>query len=236
MALAAPLYAQSQDDIDFDPAITQDEFSQFSRLVAQGIYATPVEPARARGLLGFDIGVAATALPVDTSASYWTRAVGDDFTVSDYVAVPRIVVSKGLSVATIAGTYSKVQGTDIEVWGGSLDLPIISGGIATPALSLRGAYSQLKGVDEYDLTTYGLELFLSKGFGPLTPYVAAGRARSDAEGRITIDDANTIVLADESETNRYTVGLRLSLLLPKIVVEATQAEERSYAAKVSFGF
>jgi hypothetical protein len=236
LAVAAPLSAQSGDDIDFDPAITQEEFSQFSRLVAQGIYATPVEPARARGLLGFDIGVAATALPVDTNASYWTRAVGDDFTVSDYVAVPRLVVSKGLSVATIAGTYSKVQGTDIEVWGGSLDLPIISGGIATPALSLRGAYSQLKGVEEYDLKTYGVELFLSKGFGPLTPYIAAGRARSDAEGRITIDDANTIVLTDESETNRYTVGLRLSLLLPKIVIEATQAEERSYAAKVSFGF
>ena len=230
------MQAQSESDIDFDSAITQEEFAQFSRLVAQGIYATPVEPARARGLLGFDIGVAATALPVDTGAAYWTRAVGDDFTVSDYVAVPRLVVSKGLSVATIAGTYSKVQGTEITVWGGSLDLPIIGGSFASPALSLRGAYSQLGGVDEYDLKTYGIELFLSKGFGPLTPYIAAGRARSDAEARIPLPDDTTLVLTDEGETNRYTVGLRLSLLLPKIVIEATQAEERSYAAKVSFGF
>ena len=231
-----PLRAQDPSDIDFDPAITQEEFAEFSRLVAQGIYATPVEPARARGLLGFDIGVAATALPVDTGAAYWTRAVGDDFTVSDYVAVPRLVVSKGLSVATIAGTYSKVQGTEITVWGGSLDLPIIGGSFASPALSLRGAYSQLGGVDEYDLKTYGVELFLSKGFGPLTPYVAAGRARSDAEARIPMPDDTTLVLTDEGETNRYTVGLRLSFLLPKFVIEATQAEERSYAAKVSFGF
>jgi hypothetical protein len=56
--------------------------------------------------------------------------------------------------------------------------------------------------------------------------------RSDAEGRIT----DTITLADESDSNRVTVGVRLSMLLPKIVVEATQGEELSYAAKVSFGF
>jgi hypothetical protein len=30
--------------------------------------------------------------------------------------------------------------------------------------------------------------------------------------------------------------VKISLLLPKFVIEATQAEERSYAAKVSFGF
>ena len=43
-------------------------------------------------------------------------------------------------------------------------------------------------------------------------------------------------LTDKSSLNRYTVGVRLSLFLPKLVVEATQAEVRSYAAKVSIGF
>lgn len=216
----------------FDPAITQAQFSTFSRLVAQGIYATPVAPARAGGLLRFDIGVAATALPVDTNAEYWQLAVGDDFTVSDHVVVPRLVASKGIGVATISGTYSRVQGTDISVIGGALDVPIIDGGIVRPTLAVRAAYARLQGIDELDLATYGLEAFLSKGFGPITPYIAAGRTRSDAEARIT----DTITLSDEGATNRYTAGVMLSLFLPKIVVEATQAEERSYAAKVSFGF
>jgi hypothetical protein len=56
--------------------------------------------------------------------------------------------------------------------------------------------------------------------------------RSDAEGRIS----DTVTLRDEADSNRVTVGVRLSMLLPKIVVEATQGEELSYAAKVSFGF
>lgn len=233
----AALPLQAQNDIDFDPEITEEQFATFSRLVAQGIYATPVAPARAGGLLRFDIGIAATALPVDTNAEYWQRAVGDDFTISDYVAVPRLVVSKGIMAATVSASYSRVQGTDIAVLGGALDVPIIDGGLVRPTLAVRAAYARLQGIDELDLATYGLELFLSKGFGPITPYIAAGRTRSDAEARIT--DAritDTIVLSDEGATNRYTAGVRLSLFIPKISIEATQAEERSYAAKVSFGF
>lgn len=231
--MALPLAAQ--DDIDFDPAITQEQFETFSRLVAQGIYATPVDAARARGLLGFDIGVGATAIPIDTDAAYWRNSVAQDFTVSDHLVVPRVIATKGLSVATISAMYAKVPDSDVAMMGASLDVPILGGSIVTPTLALRGAYSTLQGADSYDLTTYGLEVFLSKGFGPVTPYIAAGRARSDAEGRIA-RPTGTVTLTDEADSNRITAGVKLSLLLPKIIVEATQGEERSYAAKVSFGF
>ena len=200
--------------------------------MAQGIYATPVEPARARGFLAFDIGVAATALPVDTAAAYWQRSTGgEDFSLSDHVVVPRLVASKGLSAATVSASYAALPGSDLKMWGGSLDVPLLSGGVATPTLAIRGAYATLQGSEDFDLATYGAELFLSKGFGPVTPYGAVGIARSDAEGR-----TGTLTLTDEATTNRVTVGLKLSLLIPKIIVEATQGEERSYAAKVSFGF
>ncbi len=145
------------------------------------------------------------------------------------------MVSKGLSAATVSATYSKVQDTDIEVWGGAVDVPIINGGLVKPTLALRGSYSQLQGVDEFELKTYGVELFISKGFGPLTPYAAVGRARSDATGHLNVPTLAPVLLTDEADSNRITVGLKLSLLIPKIVIEATQGEERSYAAKVSFG-
>lgn len=234
--MALPLQAQSN-AIELDPTITDEEFATFARLVAQGIYATPVEPARARGLLGFDIGVAATALPIDPEASYWTRAVGEDFSVSDHVLVPRLVASKGLSFGTISGTYAKVPDSDISMWGGSFDLPLTSGGIASPTIAIRAAYSELRGVEELELSTYGAELFVSKGFGPITPYGAIGYSRSNADALVStgIPDVPDRQLTDESSTNRYTVGVRISLLLPKLVIEATQAEERSYAAKISLG-
>jgi hypothetical protein len=230
---AWPVFAQN--DIAFDPTITQQQFETFSRLVAQGIYATPVDPARARGLMRFDIGVAATAIPVETNSPYWQKSVSDDFTISDHVVVPRVVATKGLSVATISAMYSQVPDSDISVWGAALDVPILGGGVVKPTLAVRGSYAMLQGVDNFDLKTYGAELFLSKGFGPVTPYAAVGIARSDAEGTFTSAALSNVRLTDQASSNRVTIGLKLSLLIPKIIVEATQGEERSYAAKVSFG-
>lgn len=233
------MQAQVDDNQDIDPgsALTQEQFETFTALAAQSIYATPVEPARARGLLGFDIGIATTAVPVDTSALYWQHSVSHDFSVSDHLAVPRLVVSKGLSFGTISAMYAKVPDTDIEVWGGSYDMPLTSGGIATPTIALRGAYSQMRGQVEYDLTTYGVELFISKGFGPITPYAAAGYAKHKAEGLIANrGPANPRPIEAEGNMNRYTLGLKVSMFIPKLVIEATQGEERSYAAKVAVGF
>lgn len=224
---AVPVQAQ----IDFDPATTQQQFATFSRLVGQAIYATPVEPARATGFLGFDVGIAASGLQVDPESDYWRAATDSDVTIGDYVAVPRLVVRKGISKATISASYANIPDLEVQVWGGALDIPIIDGGLIKPTLAVRGVYSTLRGVDELDTKTYGAEIFLSKGFGPVTPYGAIGRMRVDSTGRIN----DVVTLTDEADMNRVTVGVRISLLLPKIVVEATQADERVYSAKVSIG-
>jgi len=206
--------------------------------VGQGIFATPVQPARTGGLASFDVGVAATLVKVDTHSSYWQHATTKDFTHSGYVGVPRLVVSKGFSLGTISGTYAKISGTNAKIIGGAVDIPIIRGTLASPELALRASYSTLSGIDAFKEKTYGLEAFLSKGFGPLMPYAAYGRMRTNATGTVNIGVAapGTNLLHDISNLNRLTVGLRVSLFLPKIVVEATRAEVTSYAAKVSIGF
>jgi hypothetical protein len=221
------------DDIQFQPTITDADFAKFARVVAQAIFASPVAPARASGVLGFDIGIAATAVPVDTNAAWWRNSVASDFSHSGYLAAPRLVVSKGLSAATISATYAS-RGS-IKAYGGALDLPIVHGSVASPELALRASYATLSGVDVLRLKTYGLEAFISKGFGPITPYGAVGRQRNDARGTITVAGI-TRELADKPNITRYTAGVRISMLFPKITVEATKAEVTSYAAKISFGF
>lgn len=207
--------------------------------MAQGIYASPVHPAGASSLLRFDAGIAITAVDIDTEAPYWQLAAGDDF-VDEYgnlVGIPRLVVSKGLGPATVHGTYARFGDSGISVLGGALDVPIMGGGFIVPTLALRGTYSELRGIDVYQQKTYGLEVFLGKGFGPITPYAAYGRMRNDATGTIpATSNTPEIVLVDESDIDRITVGARLSLGIPKLVVEATQAEQRSYSAKLSIGF
>ena len=240
IALAA-LPLRAADDISFDPATTQAEFSKFSKVVAQGIFPTPVEPARASGLLHFGVGIAATLVAVDTNDAYYRHAVpkDNDIVHNGYASLPRLVVTKGFSAGTISGSYAKVNNSNAATWGGALDIPIIRGSIATPEIAVRGSYATLTGVDVFKLKTYGAEAFVSKGFGPFTPYGAIGRQRIDARGDITSVNptfAPIPPLRDKSEFNRLTLGVRVSLLVPKLAIEATQGEVRSYAAKISVGF
>jgi hypothetical protein len=236
IASACPAFAQ---DISFDPAINQAEFRQFARVVGQAIFASPVQPARASGILGFDVGVAASVVKIDQNSAYWRAAVpqNNDFTTHGYVGMPRLVVSKGFSAGTISGMYSKVSNSGIKTYGAALDSPIIRGGLLRPELALRLSYSTLTGVDVFHEKTYGAEVFLSKGFGPVTPYAAVGRMRTSATGDVPAAARRPAIrFSDTSNLLRYTAGVRLSLLIPKLVVEATQAEVRSYAAKISIGF
>lgn len=195
-----------------------------------------MEPATSRGLLAFDVGIAGTAIPVDENASFWIRSVSSDIVTDGYVIFPRLVVSKGLGFANVSASLARVPDSDIDVWGAALDVPIISGNLALPTLSVRGTYADVRGVEALDMKTYGAELFISKGLGPFTPYAAAGLSRTDAEGRIAATAVTPeLVLQDDFQQERFTVGLRFSLLFPKIVIEATQAEELSYSAKISLG-
>jgi hypothetical protein len=147
------------------------------------------------------------------------------------------VASKGFGFATISGTYAKISNSGIKTWGGALDAPLLRGGVLKPELALRLSYSTLDGIDVFREKTYGAELFLSKGFGPIMPYAAIGRMRINAQGDVPATlHSQAFTLTDRSNMNRYTVGVRLSLLVPKLVLEATQAEVRSYAAKISIGF
>jgi hypothetical protein len=230
----AALPMRAADDIQFQPTITAEDFATFSRIIAQGIYADPIQPARASGLLHFDIGIGATLMKIDQNADYWKRSVPKGVIAHDgYVGVPRLIVAKGYGGGTISGSYAKISDSGIKIYGGALDMPIIRGGVAKPEISLRGVYTKLSGVDVYRLKTYGVEAFISKGFGPITPFASVGRMKTDARGSI---DSVNFTLQDKSSINRYSAGVRLSLFVPKIVVEATQAEQRSYSAKISVGW
>src|SRR5581483_10388006 len=164
LTLLAVTPLRAADDIKFKPVITPDDFATFSRLIAQGIYADPIAPARASGLLHFDAGIGANLVHIDDKASYWKNSVSKDITVSGgYVGVPRIIVSKGYGGGTLSASYAKINNTGAKTYGGAMDVPLVRGTVATPEVSLRGVYSKLSGVDVFKLKTYGVEAYISKG-------------------------------------------------------------------------
>lgn len=193
-----------------------------------------IAPAEPGGLTGFDIGVEASFFKVDTDL--WDKVLDSNDT-PGYLPVPKVHVRKGLPFGIDLGaSYAMVPSSNIKVVGGEIQYAILDGGMALPALAVRGHYSTLLGVDDFDLKTYGADAVVSKGFLFLTPYVGAGVMRSDGKytGSEQLLKDN---LEDQSATTpRVFGGLQVAMALLRVTLDAEFSDIPVYTAKVSLGW
>src|SRR5256885_1938599 len=123
------------------------------------------------GITGFDVGIAVTSTKLENRTVF--AQAGADIS---NAAVPSLRVHKGLPFGVDVGAMvGAVPGTNIKLYGGELRYAIVSGGVAIPAIGIRGSYTKLTGGDQLDFDTKGLDLSISKGFAMLTPYAGVGR-------------------------------------------------------------
>ncbi len=225
--------ALAKDITIYDPSITQFEFDQFVEEFGTALLFNPMAPAEPLGITGFDVGVEAVATDISNEASYWPKLV-EDGDPDSYLFVPRLHVQKGLPFnVDIGAIYASVPDSNIMLWGIEVKYAILSGTVATPALSIRGSYSKLEGVDEISLSTQSLDLLISKGILMVTPY--AGISATRLEGR---ENADPVVL-DDVEKTRYKglVGLQFSPFpLFKITGEANFGDVTQYGLKIGLRF
>ncbi len=212
-------------------AYLQSEFKDLSETIGLLISYKPLAPAEPLGILGFDIGAEVTAVNVDQNASFLTKAISDTNPPS-YFVFPKLHAQKGLPFGIDVGVvYAKVQGSNIGLIGGEVKWAILKGTVATPAIAIRGSYTSLMGVDDLDLSTYGIDLSASKGFAFLTPYVGVGQVWIQSK-------ENTVLpLSDEnlSRTKGFA-GLKVKLLLLSLVAEAEFSEVPSYTFRANVSF
>lgn len=208
------------DDIKFSTGMTQDLFKKFSEEIGVALSYKPVSPAEPYGITGFDVGLELSAINVDDK--YWNQAVKNQ-DVPGYVLIPKLHAIKGLPFGIDVGAvYSQVPGSNIKYYGGEIKYAILEGSAVTPAVAVRGTFTKLAGVEELDLSTYGAEATVSKGFGvgvKLTPYAGAGVnwIKSTPQSYAK----NTLGLKEESfaKTKLY-VGARFNILLLSVTAEA----------------
>jgi len=217
-----------------DPArqLAQQEFKDLSETIGLLISYKPLAPAAPLGILGFDLGVEVTAVDVDQKASYLTKAISDASPPS-YFVFPKLHAQKGLPFGIDVGVvYAKVQGSNIGLIGGELKWAILKGSVATPALALRGSYTTLLGVSSLDVSTYGVDASISKGFAFLTPYIGVGQVWIQSQANVpglTLSDENL------SRTKGFA-GLKVKLLLLSLVGEAEISKVPSYTLRANISF
>ena len=227
-AVSVPAVAGNIDKLQ---ALSQGEFRALSEDLGAALSYKPLTPAAPLGITGFDIGLAVTATKIENSALLQKAGAGDHST----LPVPSLRFNKGLPLDIDVGVMvGAVPGTDIRLYGAELRYAIVSGGVAMPAIGIRGSYTKLTGVDQLGFDTKGVDLLISKGFAMFTPYAGVGKVWVAS----TPKDIPPPGLSKESfSLNKVFVGFNLNFGVTNLAFEGDRTgDATSYGAKLGFRF
>lgn len=227
--VAQPVYAANISTLNL---LLQSEFKTLSEDLGSALSYKPVTPAEPLGVTGFDIGVVVSSTDMGKSSAAWSTATGDSIS---KLVVPKLHIAKGLPFnLDVAAFYSKIPTTNISLFGAELRYAIWEGGIAMPALAVRGAYTKLSGVDQLALDTKSLDISISKGFAMFTPYAGVGNVWVNSKANV----AGTDGALDESFTqSKVFAGGNLNFGLFNLALEGDKTgSAKSYSLKMGFRF
>lgn len=209
---------------------SQANFRTFSEDMGSALSYKAITPPEPLGVTGFDIGLEASSTKVQNS-QLWTNATGSS--VSNLI-VPKLHIYKGLPLNIDVGAfYSAVPTTNIKLYGGELRYAILEGGVAVPAVGIRGALTKLSGVNQLSFDTKSLDISISKGFAIFTPYAGLGTVWVDS----TPDKASTGLNKESFRQNKIFVGGNFNFGVTNLALEYDKTgSEPTYSAKLGFRF
>lgn len=226
LALGAPSWAFNIDRLQ---NLSQAEFRLLSEDAGAAFSHHPQAPSEPQGVTGFDVGFSLTMSRV-MNKDAWTKASSES--VPNYIPIPSLRANKGLPMGIDVGVmYAAVPGSNVAVLGGEARWAFLRGGVAEPAVGIRGTYTKLSGVDQVDLNTKGLDISASKGFTAFTPYVGIGRTWVTSEPHVA-------GLAKENfALSKFFFGTGFKLFLFNMNAELDRTgESTAYSLKAGLRF
>jgi len=212
--------------------IGQTEFKDLTREFGSAIAYRNLAPAAPLGITGFDVAAQASFVSIDKETSQWNKVTRNE--APNYVAYPTIRARKGLPFGIDVGAmYSYISNTDIQLYGAEISKAILEGGIASPAVGIRGSYTRLAGAGDLTLQTAGVDASISKGLLFVTPYAGGGMLWLDGKS-----SSSLVSLKSESIWQpRGFVGVKISPLpLVGLTAELEYAVRPIYSVKLGVSF
>ncbi|MDP3857909.1 MAG: hypothetical protein Q8Q73_09130 [Stagnimonas sp.] len=231
-ALSLSLFAvaaSAESDFEIQPGGSQAQFRSVAKDIAATLDYKALGPAEASGLTGFSIGAFATYAPTSDKAA-WAAVTGEDV---DAIGVVGVSAVKGLPFnIDIGAFYSQVPKTDAKLFGGEVRWAVLPGGVATPAVAVRGSYTKLSGEDQLEYDAFGFDVSVSKGFAFLTPYAGAGYSF----GTVATDPLFGYEDEDVNQAKLF-LGARIALGFLQLTPEYTRSgDTNAYSLRTSIGF
>jgi len=234
--MAVPAMAATTINID---RLGQAAFKSFSEDFGMAFSYQAVSPAAPLGdkLPGFDAGVEVSYVKLDKSASYYQlmETVGD---LPNALVLPRIHVQIGLPIIPIdlGVSYVSIPSSDMKLTGYEIKYAVLEGGLAMPAVAIRGAYTKLSGVDVLDLSTKSLDISISKGILIFTPYAGVGQVWITSEPHAKSGIGTLLKKEDITKTKAF-VGTKMKIFpFVNLVVEGAFSNINVYTARLNINF
>jgi hypothetical protein len=236
-----------------DPAAlargARQRFAILSADTALALSSSLLQPAATTGhscwAADLEIGTAAThsaakgATALGYSASPWGGARMQPAS----VFVPSAHVRKGLPFSVeLGGRFIYLAMSNAFAGQGEAKWAFVEGIDALPDVAVRGAYTQLFGVKDWNLSTFDLDLMVSKRFGfmgvtSLTPYLAGRLTWVNASSDHIEFGATPSVTTEAAFPNfgarliRTTAGVRFTAYAVSMGLEATYFAGATPSAK-----
>jgi hypothetical protein len=225
--------AASAADISTMQNLAQAEFKLLSEDLGSALSYKPVTPAEPLGITGFDLGIEVTSTDISKSSAALSKASGGGSTL-DTLIVPKLHVAKGLPFGIdVAAFVSAIPTTNIKLVGAELRYAIIEGGVAMPAVAIRGAMTRLSGVEQLAFNTKSLDLSISKGILMFTPYAGVGQVWVNSEANVA--GLGGVTLAESFTQSKVFVGTNINLGLTNFALEGdSTGGTKSYSLKMGF--
>ena len=206
-------------------AAAQPAFKTFSEDLGSALSYKPITPPTPLGITGFDLGMEVTSTKMRNLDTATNSSMSS-------LIVPKLHLYKGLPLNIDVGAfYSSVPTTNIKLYGGELRYAIVEGGVATPAVGIRGSVTKLTGVDQLAFGTKGLDISISKGFAMFTPYIGVGRVWVNST-----PDAATGLQKESFQQGKVFIGGNLNLGVNLALEYDKTGSAQSYSAKVGIRF
>jgi hypothetical protein len=218
------------DDVEITCGSCKDDFQSMAEDLVATIDYKAAGPAEATGITGFGLGLVTTYVPVDKGE--WERVTGSaDFSAIGLVGLQ---ATKGLPFGIDLGLfYATAPGSNVDAIGGEVRYAFLKGGVATPAVALRLSHVVVSGIDSFDLDSTALDLGVSKGFGPFTPYGGVGYVKGSADPK----GSGSTAVGGEAKVDEMKLyaGARLSLGLIEFTPEIDKVGDvTSYSLRIGF--
>src|SRR6266581_3156169 len=227
LAVSLPVGAN---DVNIQLLTNQNDFRGLSEDLGAALSYKPLTPTTPLGLTGFDVGIAVTGTKLENKTAF--ANAGADISTA---AVPSLRVNKGLPFGIDVGVMvGAVPSTNIKLYGGELRYAIVPGGVAMPAIGVRGSYTKLTGVDQLDFDTKGVDLSISKGFTIFTPYAGVGKVWVASTPKSIPTSTPT---KESLSLNKVYVGINMNFGLTNLAFEGDRTgQATSYGVKLGFRF